>query len=128
MPRVVGTALATGLTARYSVRPRGGVGFGATFTDGAVTVGPTPPSRPDCTILTEPTTFLLMALEPPEPVGGHGPRHVLAWGRKPWLAPRFPRLFTAPWPTPCRAGPSMRRAHSAAEDGDACPLWAGAFR
>ncbi len=96
MPRVVDDALATGLTARYAIRLWGGAGFGVTFTDGAVTVTTTPPTRPDCTILTEPTTFLLMALGRRNPWAAMARGHVLAWGRKPWLAPRFPHLFTAP--------------------------------
>ncbi|MEU8825228.1 maleylpyruvate isomerase family mycothiol-dependent enzyme [Streptomyces sp. NPDC048636] len=96
MPRVLNTAVTTGFTARYTIRLRGGTRFGTTFTNGIAAVGPQPPSRPDCTILTEPVAFLLMAL------GRLGPWHalarggVLAWGRKPWLAPRFPALFSPP--------------------------------
>jgi hypothetical protein len=75
---------------------RGGTGFGVTFTDGAVVVSSDSPSRPDCTILTEPVTFLLMALGRCNPWGAIARGRVLAWGRKPWLAPRFPTLFTAP--------------------------------
>lgn len=96
MPRVVDTAAADGLTARYAIRLRGGAVFGATFTDGEVTVRPTPPERPDCTILTEPAAFLLMALGRRGPWSAMARGQVLAWGRNPWLAPRFPRLFTAP--------------------------------
>jgi uncharacterized protein (TIGR03083 family) len=96
MPRVVDTAVADGLSARYAVRLRGGAGFGVAVTDGAVTVTAAPPDRPDCTILTEPTTFLLMALGRRNPWAAMARGHVVAWGRKPWLAPRFPRLFTAP--------------------------------
>ncbi|MGW2563501.1 maleylpyruvate isomerase family mycothiol-dependent enzyme [Streptomyces sp. NPDC001514] len=96
MPRVVDTAATAGLTARYSVRLRGGTGIGVTFTDGEVAVGPQPPHRPDCTILTEPVTFLLMALGRCAPWGAIARGRALAWGRKPWLAPRFPTLFTAP--------------------------------
>ncbi|MFK4221582.1 maleylpyruvate isomerase family mycothiol-dependent enzyme [Streptomyces sp. NPDC019890] len=96
MPRVTNAAATAGLTARYRVRMRGGTGFGVTFTDGAVAVSSEPPSRPDCTILTEPVTFLLMALGRCNPWGAIARGRVLAWGRKPWLAPRFPTLFTAP--------------------------------
>ncbi|MCN9240594.1 maleylpyruvate isomerase family mycothiol-dependent enzyme [Streptomyces sp. RY43-2] len=95
MPRVA-NATAAGLTARYALRLRGGTAFGATFDDGAVAVTPGPPDRPDCVILTEHVTFLLMALgrRAPWPAVARG--QVLAWGRKPWLAIRFPTLFTAP--------------------------------
>ncbi|WP_351228133.1 maleylpyruvate isomerase family mycothiol-dependent enzyme [Streptomyces sp. NPDC002133] len=96
MPRVVNSAATTGLNARYSVRLRGGAGIGVTFTDGEVAVGTQAPGRPDCTILIEPVTFLLMALGRCAPWGAMARGRVLAWGRKPWLAPRFPTLFTAP--------------------------------
>ncbi|MEU0395768.1 maleylpyruvate isomerase family mycothiol-dependent enzyme [Streptomyces sp. NPDC006208] len=96
MPRVTNPAATAGLNARYRVRMRGGTGFGATFTDGAVVVSSEAPSRPDCTILIEPVTFLLMALGRCEQWGAIARGRVLAWGRKPWLAPRFPTLFTAP--------------------------------
>ncbi|MFI1394312.1 maleylpyruvate isomerase family mycothiol-dependent enzyme [Streptomyces sp. NPDC020681] len=96
MPRVVNATATAGLTACYTVRLWGGARFGVTFTGGAVAVSPQPPSRPDCTILTEPVTFLLMALGRCDPRGAIARGRVLAWGRKPWLAPRFPTLFTAP--------------------------------
>ncbi|EXU64958.1 sterol-binding protein [Streptomyces sp. PRh5] len=96
MPRVLDTTAAAGLTARYAIRLRGGACFGATFTDGAVTVTPRPPSRPDCTILTEPVAFLLMALGRLGPWSAVARGRVLTWGRKPWLAPRFPALFSPP--------------------------------
>ncbi|AGP60913.1 maleylpyruvate isomerase family mycothiol-dependent enzyme [Streptomyces rapamycinicus] len=96
MPRVFDTAATAGLTARYAIRLRGGACFGATFTDGAVTVTPRPPSRPDCTILTEPVAFLLMALGRLGPWSAVARGRVLTWGRKPWLAPRFPALFSPP--------------------------------
>ena len=65
-----------------------------TFTDGEVPRwAPEPPGRPDCTILTEPVTFLLMALGRCDPWGAIARGRVLAWGRKPWLAPRFPRAL-----------------------------------
>ncbi|MGV9848742.1 maleylpyruvate isomerase family mycothiol-dependent enzyme [Streptomyces sp. NPDC003442] len=96
MPRVLDTSAAAGLTARYAIHLRGGACFGATFTDGAVTVTPRPPSRPDCTILTEPVAFLLMALGRLGPWSAVARGRVLTWGRKPWLAPRFPTLFSPP--------------------------------
>ncbi|MEU5642655.1 maleylpyruvate isomerase family mycothiol-dependent enzyme [Streptomyces milbemycinicus] len=95
MDRVVSPA-AAGHTARYALRLGGGARFGATFTDGAVAVDPRPPGRPDCTILMEPVAFLLVALGRLGPWGALARGRVLAWGRKPWLAPRFPTLFTPP--------------------------------
>nr|WP_202468958.1 maleylpyruvate isomerase family mycothiol-dependent enzyme [Streptomyces sp. SID2888] len=96
MPRVADAAAAAGLTARYAIRLRGGSAFGVTFTDGAVEVTPEPPDRPDCTLLVEPATFLLMALGRRDRWGAVLRGGVVAWGRRPWLGPRFPTLFTAP--------------------------------
>ncbi|NNN35575.1 maleylpyruvate isomerase family mycothiol-dependent enzyme [Streptomyces sp. S3(2020)] len=93
MPRIAATS---GLTARYTLRIRGGAAFGVTFTDGTVDVLPGPPERSDCTIVTEPTAFLLIALGRRGPWQAMARGDVLAWGRKPWLAPRFPTLFNAP--------------------------------
>ncbi|WP_405875302.1 MULTISPECIES: maleylpyruvate isomerase family mycothiol-dependent enzyme [unclassified Streptomyces] len=96
MPRVVDTAAIADLAVRYAIRLRGGTEFGVSLGDGAVHVTPTPLERPDCTILIEPVTFLLIALGRRNPWRAIGRGQVLAWGRKPWLAPRFPTLFTAP--------------------------------
>ncbi|MEE1748218.1 maleylpyruvate isomerase family mycothiol-dependent enzyme [Streptomyces sp. JV184] len=96
MPRVTDAGAAAGFTARYTIRLWGGARFGVTFTDGTVTVTPRPPARPDCTIAIEPVTFFLMALGRIDPRGAMARGRVLAWGRRPWLAPRFPALFTAP--------------------------------
>ncbi|MCX5053539.1 maleylpyruvate isomerase N-terminal domain-containing protein [Streptomyces sp. NBC_00474] len=93
MPRI---AAASALTARYTLRIRGGAAFGVTFTDGTVEVLPDLPERSDCTILTAPVAFLLIALGRLGPWQAMARGDVLAWGRKPWLAPRFPTLFNAP--------------------------------
>ncbi|MFI8521262.1 maleylpyruvate isomerase family mycothiol-dependent enzyme [Streptomyces sp. NPDC085481] len=96
MPRVAVPAAVDGLSARYRVRLWGGAGFGVIIEDGAVTTTNGPLDRPDCTVLTEPVAFLLMALGriDPRPVMATG--RALAWGRRPWLGPRFPGLFVAP--------------------------------
>ncbi|MFF2407654.1 maleylpyruvate isomerase family mycothiol-dependent enzyme [Streptomyces sp. NPDC058092] len=96
MPRVTDAATTARLSAGYTIRLWGGARFGVTFTDGAVTVTPRPPARPDCTILIEPVTFFLMALGRCNPRGAIARGRVFARGRKPWLAPRFPGLFKAP--------------------------------
>ncbi|WP_328540317.1 maleylpyruvate isomerase family mycothiol-dependent enzyme [Streptomyces sp. NBC_00344] len=95
MPNVVAGA-AAGLTARFAVRLWGTAAFGVIFTNGEVTISSRPITRPDCTILIEPVTFLLIALGRCDPWGAIARGRVLTWGRKPWLAPRFPTFFTAP--------------------------------
>ncbi|MEU1435624.1 maleylpyruvate isomerase family mycothiol-dependent enzyme [Streptomyces sp. NPDC005786] len=96
MPRVTDAAATAGLTARYAVRLRGGGRFGVTFTDGVATVCHGLPDQPDCTISIEPVTFLLMALGRCSPVGAMARGRVFAWGRRPWMGPRFPAYFKAP--------------------------------
>lgn len=96
MPRVVAPRTAAGHHAGYELRLRGGPRFAVTFTDGAVAVTEDLPRRPDCTIVAEPVTFLLIALGRRSSAGALARGKIVAWGRKPWLAPRFPALFTAP--------------------------------
>ncbi|MBY8881778.1 SCP2 sterol-binding domain-containing protein [Actinacidiphila acidipaludis] len=96
MPRVVDARAAAGHGGCYLLRVRGGGRFAVTFTDGTARVDAEPPRRPDCTILTEPVTFFLIALGRCSPTAAIARGKVLAWGRKPWLAPRFAGLFTAP--------------------------------
>lgn len=96
MPRVVDARAAAGHNACYDLRVRGGSRFAVTFTDGVVAVTEEPPRRPDCTIMAEPVTFFLLALGRQTPGGAIARLKIAAWGRKPWLAPGFPGLFTAP--------------------------------
>ncbi|MFF3404940.1 maleylpyruvate isomerase family mycothiol-dependent enzyme [Streptomyces sp. NPDC002742] len=96
MPRVTDPLRTAGMNARYDIRLWGGGRFGVTLADGVLTVAPQPPARPDCTISIEPVTFLLMALGRQGQVGPIVRGRILVRGRKPWLAPRFPGLFTAP--------------------------------
>ncbi|MGW7528464.1 maleylpyruvate isomerase family mycothiol-dependent enzyme [Streptomyces sp. NPDC054783] len=97
MPRVTNSAATAGLTARYRIRLRGGDTFSVSLTDGTVQVtAGTPPKPADCTILLDPVAFLLIALGRLNPWRAIAQGHVLAWGPRPWLAPRFPALFTAP--------------------------------
>ncbi|MEV5840760.1 maleylpyruvate isomerase family mycothiol-dependent enzyme [Streptomyces sp. NPDC051985] len=97
MPAVANGSAVAGTTARYTIRLRGGGGaFGVSVADGAVRVTPEPQDRPDCTILIDPVVFLLIALGRVSPWPAMARGQVLAFGRRPWLAPRFPALFVAP--------------------------------
>ncbi|MGW7820415.1 maleylpyruvate isomerase family mycothiol-dependent enzyme [Streptomyces puniciscabiei] len=97
MPRVANPAATAGLTARYRIRLRGGEAFGVSLADGTVQVTPgAPAQRADCTILLDPVAFLLIALGRLNPWRAIAQGKVLAWGPRPWLASRFPTLFTAP--------------------------------
>ena len=96
MPRVVNPRAAAGHTACYDLRVRGGSRLAVTFTDGAASVTPALPRRPDCTIVAEPVTFFLLALGRCTTTRAVARGKILTWGRKPWLAAGFPALFTAP--------------------------------
>ncbi|MBL1110638.1 maleylpyruvate isomerase family mycothiol-dependent enzyme [Streptomyces sp. 5-8] len=97
MPRVADPAATAALTARYRIRLRGGEEFGVCVADGTVRVSPgTPEQRAHCTILLDPVAFLLIALGRLHPWRAIAQGRILAWGPRPWLAPRFPALFTAP--------------------------------
>ncbi|MFG2310522.1 maleylpyruvate isomerase family mycothiol-dependent enzyme [Streptomyces sp. NPDC048566] len=96
MPRVAEASRVEGMNARYAVRLWGGGDFGVVVADGALSVAARPSDRPDCTIHIEPVTFLLMALGRQGQVGPLLRGRILVRGRRPWLAPRFPGLFTAP--------------------------------
>ncbi|MER5636094.1 maleylpyruvate isomerase family mycothiol-dependent enzyme [Kitasatospora sp. NPDC002227] len=96
MPRVVDPARAARLRADFALGLRGGPRYGVSFADGAVTVHQQAPRRPDCTIVCEPLTFFLLALGRRTPLGALVPGRTFAWGRRPWLAPRFPTYFRAP--------------------------------
>jgi uncharacterized protein (TIGR03083 family) len=96
MPRVVHAPAAAGHTACYDLLVPGCGRFAATFDDGRLTVTDTPPRRPDCVIRSAPATFFLIALGRRTALGALARGHIATWGRKPWLAPRFPSLFRAP--------------------------------
>ncbi len=97
MPRVADPDATAGLEARYRIRLRGGETFCVSLADGAVRVTPgTSSQKVDCTILLDPVAFLLIALGRVDPWRAIARGQVLAWGRRPWLGPRFPTLFTAP--------------------------------
>lgn len=96
MDRVVDARAAAGHDACYELRLRGLSRLAVTFTNGAVAVQAEPPRRPDCTIMIDPITFFLLALGRRSATGAIARGKVIAWGRRPWLAPGFPALFTAP--------------------------------
>src|SRR5205085_2011411 len=72
---------------------RGLGGYRYAFTDGVLTVGPPDRGRADVHISSEPVTALLNAYGRIGPWRPALTGKVLVWGRRPWLAPGFPRLF-----------------------------------
>lgn len=74
-------------TANYEVRLRGDMGrVRFEFEDGALTVNPDGPWRPDATISADPTALLLVLYGRTSQWGAIARGQMMAWGRKPWLA------------------------------------------
>jgi len=96
VPRYVDRARAGGLTATYQVRLRGGSSFQVRFHGGTAAVGPPHPGAADCRLTADPVTFLLVVYGRRSQWPGIVRGQLLAWGRRPWLGPRFQRLFVRP--------------------------------
>jgi uncharacterized protein (TIGR03083 family) len=96
LPRYVDRTSAAGLTATYEVRLRGGPSFQVRFDRGTATVGPSQPGTADCRLTVDPVTFLLVAYWRRSQWPGILRGQLLARGRRPWLGPRFQRLFVRP--------------------------------
>ena len=77
-------------------RLRGGPSFQLRFDRGTATVGPPQPEAADCRLTVDPVTFLLMAYWRRSQWPGILRGQLRAWGRRPWLGPRFQRLFVRP--------------------------------
>jgi uncharacterized protein (TIGR03083 family) len=96
LPRYVDRTSAAGLTATYEVRLRGGPSFQLRFDRGTATVGPPQPGAADCRLTVDPVTFLLVAYWRRSQWPGILRGQLRAWGRRPWLGPRFQGLFVRP--------------------------------
>jgi uncharacterized protein (TIGR03083 family) len=96
LPRYVDPTSAAGLTATYEVHLRGGPSFQIRFDRGTATVGPPQPGAADCRLTVDPVTFLLVAYWRRSQWPGILRGQLRAWGRRPWLGPRFQGLFVRP--------------------------------
>src|SRR5437588_3060253 len=96
--RVLGRAMvdagtAAGLRATYDVRIRGGDRFHFIFKDGALSVEHPSPRTVDCHISADPVAFLMVAWARQSQWTAIATGKLLAWGRKPWLGPKFRGLM-----------------------------------
>ena len=96
LPRYVNQANAGEFTATYQIRLRGGPSFQVRFDRGTATVGPPQPGAADCRLTVDPVTFLLVTYGRRSQWPGILRGQLVAWGRRPWLGPRFQRLFVQP--------------------------------
>jgi hypothetical protein len=87
---------APGLRATYDIRIRGGDRFYFVFNDGALTVEAPSARRVDCHISADPVAFLMVAWGRQSQWSAIDKGKLVAWGRKPWLGPRFKGLIRIP--------------------------------
>lgn len=96
LPLYVDRDAAAGLDTRLVLHLRGGPDVGLAFRDGSLEVED-PPGRPvDCYVSADPAAYLLVAYGRRSPWPGILRGRIVAWGRRPWLGLRLPRLFLAP--------------------------------
>jgi hypothetical protein len=80
---------AAGVHVIYDIRVRGGSRYRMTFNDGELTIEPPRSGRVDCHISADAAAFLLVAWARQSQWEAIAKGKILAWGRKPWLGPKF---------------------------------------
>lgn len=93
MPGWVNPATAAGHTATYQVRLRGGPAHTYRFQTGQLTIDPPGPGHIDAHISAAPVTWLLLGYGRCNPLRAALTGKILAFGRRPWLAPRLATNF-----------------------------------
>ncbi|HYZ37693.1 MAG TPA: maleylpyruvate isomerase N-terminal domain-containing protein [Pseudonocardiaceae bacterium] len=87
---------AAGVRATYDIRIRGGNCWHFIFNDGALRVEDPAPRQVDCHISADPVAFLMVAWARQSQWTAIAAGKLLAWGRKPWLGPKFRGLMRNP--------------------------------
>lgn len=93
---MVDQAKAARLRATYDIRMRGGNGYYLIFDDGALTIERPSSRRVDCHISADPAALLMVAWARQSQWTAIAKGKLVAWGRKPWLGPRFRSLMRNP--------------------------------
>jgi len=96
MPIAVNPARAGELTATYELRAGPSVRFVVRLAGGRVTVEESAGQAVDCRVVADPLTLLLVAYGRMSQGRAITRGRLFAWGRRPWLGPRFPGLFFTP--------------------------------
>ncbi len=87
---------AAGMSATYDVRLRGGSHFTFVFDDGELHIEPPSGARVDCHLSADPVAMLLVAWGRTSQWSAIAKGQLVAWGRKPWLGPRFRAMIRNP--------------------------------
>ncbi|MGH2730296.1 MAG: DinB family protein [Actinomycetota bacterium] len=93
LPHYVKPQAVAGLKATYDLRLRGGPRLYFTIRDGVLTIDQTPPGPIDCHISADPLAYVLVGYGRIGQIGPILTGKLVAWGRRPWLALRFAKLF-----------------------------------
>jgi SCP-2 sterol transfer family len=87
---------AAGLRATYELRIRGSDWFYFVFENGALSIEAPSSRRVDCHISADPVALLLVIWARQNQWKAIAKGQLLAWGRKPWLGPRFRTVMRNP--------------------------------
>jgi hypothetical protein len=93
---MVDQAMAAGLHLRYDLRLRGSERVTFVFDDGALHIDGPATERVDCHISADPAALLLVTWARQSQWSAIARGKLLAWGRKPWLGPKFRSLMRNP--------------------------------
>lgn len=96
LPSMVDPEGSRGVRATYEVRVRGGSRVVVRFHDGALTVEPGKQPGVDCHISADPVALLLVGYGRSGQWGEIARGKLVAWGRKPWLGPKFVAMLRRP--------------------------------
>lgn len=96
IPLVVDPEAARGVQAVYQIDVRGGPRFVVSFEEGSASVEPVGSRGVDCHLAGDPVSILLFGYGRVDqwPLIARG--KLRAWGRKPWLGPKFRKLLLKP--------------------------------
>lgn len=93
LPHYLDRAAAADISATFDMRFRGGERRFLLLRDGALEVTHDERERPDCVVLADPETFLLVGYNRIGQWRAALTGKIMTWGRKPWLALKLPKLL-----------------------------------
>ena len=98
LPHYLDESRARGVRASYEIRLRGNgrSSLFLTLDDGRLTLGAPADGKVDCHISADPVAFLLVGYGRISQLGPILRGQMLAWGRKPWLAPKLATMLRSP--------------------------------
>lgn len=96
LPEFVNHEAVAGVDATIELRLRGRTPLAITVAHGTAAFHEGPAERPDLTVSADPVAYLLVGYGRSGTLRPVLTGKILAWGRRPWLAARFPKFFLQP--------------------------------